>query len=319
MPAAASGAAAFVSEFGGFAHVARHTAIVASNLLIPAIGYGIYRARAWRQANLDYYYPQTPPNPYIPIQDPMYSTPRRSPMRRGAGRTYSTPRSGGTMVVRAVRAQQRRKAQKFVKSCLRRWSEMKHVSTTISSSALNTITSNVAYGYQLSLTTIGGGTTAQLRVGNTITLAQLNARLEFSLAAATAAGTARVLVILDHQPAAAAVGFDISDLLQNSSVATSFTSTDVVRVYNLNNVAHGMGRQRFRVLADRVVNVQQNAATVTAPRKVVSMRLRLGNTKVMYSSGTDTTCVTNQLWLVVFSDTNSLSVVGQAQICYFDS
>lgn len=301
-------------------NIARNTAIVASNLFVPALGYVLWNAGRWRQERLDRWYRETYPSHFQSSNPlPMLSTPRRSPMRRGAGRTYSTPSSGRVMVARAVRSQQRRKAQKFVKSCLRRWSEMKHVSTDVSSSALNTITSGTQYGYQLALTAIATGATAQDRVGNTISLAQLNVRLEFALAAATAAGTARVLVVLDHQPAAAAAGPTISDILQGSSVATSFTTTDITRVYNLNNVAHGMGRQRFRVLADRVVNVQQNAATVTSPRKIVSMRLRLGNTKVNYSSTTTTTCVTNQLWLFVISDTNSVTVVGQAQICYFDS
>lgn len=301
-------------------NIARNTAIVASNLFVPALGYVLWNAGRWRQERLDRWYRETYPSHFQSSDPlPMLSTPRRSPMRRGAGRTYSTPSRGGSMVARAVRTQQRRKAQKFVKSCLRRWSEMKHVSTDVSSSALNTITSASVYGYQLALTSIATGATAQDRVGNTISMAQLNCRLEFSLAAAVAAGTARVLVVLDHQPAATAVCFDTNALLQGCSAATSFTTTDITRVYNLNNVAHGMGRQRFRVLADRVVNLQQNAATVTAPRKIVSMRLRLGNTKVMYTTTTNTSCTTNQLFLVVIADTNSVTVVGQAQLCYFDS
>lgn len=197
---------------------------------------------------------------------------------------------------------------------------MKHVSTAVSNSALNTITTSTNYGYAYALTQIAGGTDVGQRVGNNIAVQQINIRLEFGLAATGAAGTARVLVVLDHQPAASATAPELNTILEGVTNSTgSYSTTDILRLYNLNTVSHGMGPQRFRVLADRVVNVTQQAPTVTAPRRVLSLRIRPGGLKVAYSGSGNTTCVTNQMFLIIISDTNNLIVVGQHQICYFDS
>lgn len=238
-----------------------------------------------------------------PFADP---TPRVSSMPSYGMAPY---RRGGRRpsVGRAVRSYQRRRATRLIKSTVFRMAEMKHVSTALSSSTLQATPLNQ------SLCILSQGTAQGTRIGNNIRIKRINLRAYVTANASAVRDVVRVLVVLDNQPNGAAPTV--------SGANGVLIAQTVESGYNLDTVSHGMGPQRYRVLFDRVVVLNQQYATQT--KTAYLKRSWSVDMPVVYQSnaGTIADLTTKNISVIAFSTTatNQASITGAGQICYIDA
>lgn len=227
-------------------------------------------------------------------------------------------RRGSTPVGRIVMSYRKRKAVNFVKRAIRRWAEMKHVTFQVGTDFTNndSLSSN---GVFQQVSGMAQGTTDATRVGNQVELAWLMFNLQFTHIANTfVAGAVRIIIFVDHQ---ASTQPTPATILQGASAIGAWTLADVYRTYNLDNVSHGVGPQRIRILYDKVleINAANSNTTATVVRHVKG-RINLRNMKQFFNGTTATDQVTNKIWFFAIGANNNTDLTaGQIQTCYFDA
>lgn len=209
---------------------------------------------------------------------------------------------------RAVRRYQRQRATKLIRRTVFRMAEMKHVETALSSSAFQ------ASPYSTSLVLCSQGTSVSTRVANSIRIKKLSIRGHVTAAATAPRDVVRLLVVLDNQPNGAAPTVSGGGgILQASTVQSN---------YNLDMVAHGMGPQRYRILMDRVIVLNQHAAA-TLTQTAFFKRSWTVDIPVTYQSnaGTVSDVGSKNIQFIALSlnATNTATLVGEAQMCFIDA
>lgn len=209
---------------------------------------------------------------------------------------------------RAIRSYQRKRATKLIRRTVFRMAEMKHVETALSSSAFQ------ASPYSTSLVLCSQGTTVSTRIANSIRIKKLSLRGYVTCNASAVRDVVRILVVLDNQPNGAAPTVSGGGgILQSTSAQSN---------YNLDMVSHGMGPQRYRILLDRVIVLNQPFAT-TATQTVFFKRSWTLDIPVTYQSnaGTVSDVGSKNIQFIALSTTatNTASLTGEAQMCFIDA
>lgn len=289
---------ALVYGVGGYAlhRTERAVGDAASWLLYQPVRAGLYVGSAAYDALSSALAPAPTPVPTQRASSmPSYAM---TPYRR-AGR--------GRGVGRVVRSYQRRRAQQLIKRTIFRMAEMKHISTALSSSTLQATPLNQ------SLCLLSQGTATGQRIGNGIRVKRINLRAYVTGSASAVRDVVRVLVVLDNQPNGAAPTV--------SGAGGVLMATTVEAGYNMDTVSHGMGPQRYRVLFDRVIVLNQNMATST--KTAYLKRSWSVDIPVVYqaNAGTISDLTSKNISVIAFSTTatNQASITGAGQICYIDA
>lgn len=227
-------------------------------------------------------------------------------------------RRGSTSIGRIVSSYRKRKATNFVKRTIRRWAEMKHVAFNVGADFSGSANLASAGVFQ-QVSGMAQGNTDITRVGNQVELAWLMFNLQFTQIANTfLAGAVRLIFFVDHQASSAPTP---ATILNGAAAAGPWSSTDVYRTYNLDNVTHGVGPQRIRILYDKVLEFNSmNSNTSATLVRHVKGRINLRNMKQFFNGSGSTDQVTNKIWCFVIgaNDNTDLSF-GQVQTCYFDA
>lgn len=209
---------------------------------------------------------------------------------------YKTVPSG-PMTKRPVTAQRARNIAKVeAKRCMQRLAEKKHLTT-------NTNAIPPTAGALGSAVVLSQGSSATTRTGNQIHLSLLSVEGLLSLPAATASDEIRLIVFVDTEANGAAPA--VTDILEGALLGNP---------YNRDKVP-----SRFRILTDKRIAVNQQAATVATRIVPVHFTKKL-DTVVYYQSnaGTISDVLKNNLgWLLISAGATATANLN-FQICYTD-
>lgn len=211
-------------------------------------------------------------------------------------------------VGRAASSYQRKRARNLIRKTVFRMAEMKHLDTGLASSTMQ------AAAYSAPITLITQGTAVNNRIANQVRVKRIYLRGYVTAAAGAPRDVVRVMLVLDNQPNGAAPTVSGSNGILKSLAVDSN--------YNLDLVAHGMGPQRYRILMDRVIVLNNNdAATVT--KTVYFKKSWSVDIPITYQSnaGTISDLGSKNIQFIAFSTTSGTlaSVAASAQLCFIDA
>lgn len=193
-------------------------------------------------------------------------------------------------------ASRRRNLRKTVKLCMRRLSELKHSTTNVSAATL-------VAGAVTSASILSQGTTASTRVGQQVHVSRFYVTGVCTLPAASASDCVRLLFYVDKQ--ADGANPTVTDLLETASFYAP---------YNMDKVG-----SRFRILSDRMIDLEAQAATVTTVTRSFTIKTPLDFiTYYQSNAGTISDVLKNGIGVIVISQAALASVAFNMQVCYTD-
>lgn len=212
------------------------------------------------------------------------------PNLRGSTRKRAAPKRN---IVRIKRT---------VKQCMEQMLELKHSPTAV---AINPL---LAAGQFISPCLLVQGSSAVTRIGQQIKARSLSFHCLIQSPAAMASDVIRVIAFVDRQPNGALP--NVLDIMTTSTPPSS---------YNMDKVDHLGHRFRFKVLLDKTYEVFNSAATVTTRQVPCFFELKL-NHIIHYQSnaGTIADLLSNNIGILVTTNSGNCSLNGEAMLCYTD-
>lgn len=199
--------------------------------------------------------------------------------------------------------------RRYVKTCMKREAEKKHVTTSDSG-----IAPGATGTFGTSLVAMSQGSTAVTRVGAQINVIAVSCWGYATLPAASTGDLIRCILILDHQPNGA-----------NPAVTDVLEAANFLSPYNLDKVgSSSAGPARFRILADKTYDLNAPSAIVATGTATKYVHFRANakvDLQVHYAgnAGTVSDLVKNNLiWLYLTGNASTTAVNVRSQICYTD-
>lgn len=192
--------------------------------------------------------------------------------------------------------------KRTVKQCMEKLLELKHIETAI---ALNPA---LAAGQFVMPLIMAQGTTPSTRIANQIKIRSVCLEGTVGLAPATTADVVRALIFIDRQPNGAA-----------PAVVDILTAATATSCYNMDKVDHLGHRFRFRVLLDKMFEIEVYAGAVVTRAIPFSHTVKL-NHIVHYqgNAGTIADLMTNNLSVLIITAAGSATWNGHVSVCYTD-
>lgn len=232
-----------------------------------------------------------------------YPPPFRMALKRKA---HSGP-MGARLRTKTLAPTAKRAVGRYVKTCMKREAEHKHVETT------DGITTAAAGTVGLSVVSLSQGTANLGRVGTQVQAMSFNTWGFCALPAASTGDTVRFIFYCDHMPSQSAPA--VTDIL----AAANFLSP-----YNLDKVGgQGNGPGRFSIIRDFTKSLVPTSAVVVAGTGVVQTHYEMHfrcDTPIHYTGNTGTVndLVKNNYGWIYISASGVATVNARTQFCYID-